>query len=79
MVLVAGRIFMPLMSVGSVIFLRAWKVPGSCTKAKQNFTSFISLRRVLRYQASMAAVPPLPLANRNGSEAPAITGKRPGW
>lgn len=78
-VLVAGRIFMPLMSVGTRIFLRAWKVPGSCTKAKQTFTSFISVAAYWRYHASMAAVPPLPLAKRKGSEAPAMIGKRPGW
>ena len=42
MVLVAGRTFMPLMSDGSVILVREWKVPGSCTNAKQYFTSFIS-------------------------------------
>lgn len=42
-VLVAGRTFMPFTSAGSTIFLREWKVPGSCTKAKQYFTSFISL------------------------------------
>ncbi len=70
---------MPLMSVGRVIFLRAWKVPGSCTKAKQTFTSFISWAAYCLYQASMAAVPPLALANRKGSEAPAMIGKRPGW
>ncbi len=70
---------MPLMSVGTVIFLREWKVPGSCTKAKQNFTSFISRAAYWRYQASMAALPLLPLANKKGKDAPAITGKRPGW
>ena len=52
----AGRIFMPLMSPGTMIFLvREWNVPGSCTKARQNFTSFISCPAYLRYQASSAA------------------------
>ena len=42
---VAGptRTFMPLTSVGSTTFLRECRLPGSCTKAKQNCTSFISL------------------------------------
>ena len=31
------------MSAGSTTFLREWNAPGSCTKAKQNCTSFISL------------------------------------
>ena len=43
MVLVAGRTFMFLMSPGSTTFLRECRLPGSCTKAKQNCTSFISL------------------------------------
>ena len=47
--------------------------------AKQNFTSFISLAAYARYQASIAALPPLPFAKMNGRPAPAITGKRPGW
>ena len=42
-VLVAGRTFMPFTSAGETIALREWKLPGSCTKAKQNCTSFISL------------------------------------
>ena len=60
MVACAGRIFMPLMSPGTVIFLvLEWNVPGSCTKARQNLTSFISLSAYLRYQASSACEPAL--------------------
>ena len=57
MVACAGRIFMPLMSPGTVIFLvLEWNEPGSCTKARQNLTSFISVAAYLRYQASIACV-----------------------
>ena len=59
---------MPLMSAGTMIFLvREWNVPGSCTKARQNFTSFISVAAYLRYQASSADEPPLAFAIRNGN------------
>ena len=80
MVAWAGRIFMPLMSSGTTIFLvREWNVPGSCTKARQNLTSFISCAAYLRYQASIACEPPLASANRNGSSPAPMIGKRPGW
>lgn len=75
----AGRIFMPLMSSGTMIFLtREWKLPGSCTKPRQNLTSFISCAAYLRYQASSACEPPLALAIRNGNSPAAMIGKRPG-
>ena len=48
-------------------------------KAKQNFTSFISLATYLRYQASIARFPPLASPTRNGSSPAAMIGKRPGW
>ena len=52
----AGRIFMPLMSSGTTIFLvREWKSPGSWMKEKQNFTSFISSAAYFRYHSSSAA------------------------
>ena len=38
-------------------------VPGSCTKEKQYCTSFISAAAYLRYQASIASMPPLALAD----------------
>ncbi len=48
MVACAGRIFMPLMSPGTVIFFfTEWKVPGSWKKARQNLTSFISVAGIL--------------------------------
>ena len=79
MVACAGRIFMPLMSPGTMIFLvLEWIAPGSCTKARQNFTSFISAAAYLRYQASSACEPPLALAIRNGSSPAPMIGKRPG-
>ena len=59
----AGRIFMPLMSPGTVIFFALeWNEPGSCMKARQNLTSFISFSACLRYQASSACEPPLAFA-----------------
>ena len=70
---------MPLMSPGTMIFLvREWNVPGSCTKARQNFTSFISVAAYLRYQASSADEPPLAFAIRNGNSPAPMIGKRPG-
>ena len=53
-------------------------MPGSCTKARQNFTSFISVAAYLRYQASSACEPPLALDIRNGSSPAPMIGKRPG-
>src|SRR4051812_16392116 len=79
MVACAGRIFMPLMSPGTMTFLALeWIVPGSCTKARQNLTSFISLAAYLRYQASSADEPPLAFAIRNGNSPAPMIGKRPG-
>ena len=75
----AGRIFMPLMSSGTTIFFeRELNAPGSCTKARQNLTSFISCAAYLRYQASSACVPPLALVIRKGNSPAPIIGKRPG-
>src|SRR6476620_8223939 len=75
----AGRIFMPARSDGpTIFFLVEWNVPGSCTKARQNFTSDISLGAYLRYQESSAALPSFLLASRHGSSPAAIHGKRPG-
>ena len=80
MVACAGRIFMPLISLGTTIFLvREWNEPGSWAKAKQNLTSFISVAAYLRYQASSASEPPLALENMNGRLAASKIGKRPGW
>jgi len=42
-VLVAGRTFRPFTSAGESSFFLLWKLPGSWMKAKQYFTSFISL------------------------------------
>src|SRR3972149_10622029 len=68
MVACAGRIFMPLTSAGTVIFLvLEWNVPGSCTKARQNLTAFISAAAYLRYQAAIACEPPLALTLRNAN------------
>src|SRR6185436_20125292 len=57
MVACAGRIFLAL----------EWNEPGSCMKARQNLTSFISASAYLRYQESKACEPPLALATRNGN------------
>src|ERR1043165_7663237 len=47
----AGRIFMPLMSPGTRIFLvLEWNEPGSWKNAKQNFTSFISFSAYFRHR-----------------------------
>ena len=54
-------------------------LPFLFANAKHTFTSFISCAAYCLYQSLIAAVPPLALANRNGSEAPAMIGKRPGW
>src|SRR3954447_8359044 len=75
----AGRIFMPLISPGTVIFfVLEWNDPGSCTKARQNFTSRISFSAYLRYQSSSACEPPLAFAIKNGSSPAPMIGKRPG-
>ena len=80
MVACAGRIFMPLTSPGTTIFLvLEWNVPGSCRKAKQNFTSFISLPAYLRYHSSIAPVPSLAFEIMNGRLPASMIGKRPGW
>src|SRR5271169_5835266 len=74
-----GRIFMPAMSLGITIFLLLeWNEPGSCAKAKQYLTSFISAAAYLRYQSSSAPEPPLPFDIMNGRLAASNTGKRPG-
>jgi hypothetical protein len=62
-----------------VIFLREWKVPGSCTKAKQNFTSFISLRGVLAVPGVDGGGAALAVGEQEGQRGAAMTGKRPGW
>ena len=71
--------FSPRMSAGSSTFL--WvvcTVPGSCRKARQKCTSFISCAAYLRYQASKAAVPASELPNTKGSSDAPTTGNRPG-
>src|ERR1700740_1069020 len=79
MVACAGRIFMPLMSSGTRIFLlREWNDEGEWMKARQYLTSFISLAAYLRYQASSASEPPLASDIRNGISPAALIGKRPG-
>ena len=79
MVACAGRIFMPLRSPGTVIFLALeWNEPGSCTKARQNLTSRISFSAYLRYQSSSACEPPFAFDTRNGSSPAPMIGKRPG-
>src|SRR4029078_5889941 len=76
MVACAGRIFMPLTSSGTTIFLvREWKEEGEWTKASQYLTSFISFSAYLRYQASRPAEPPLASDTRNGNSPAPITGK----
>src|SRR3979490_674265 len=79
MVAWAGRIFMPLTSSGTTIFLvREWNDDGEWMKPRQNFTSFISFSAYLRYQASSAIEPPLASDIRNGSSPAPMIGKRPG-
>src|SRR5882757_9829275 len=75
----AGRTFMLLMSDGTMIFLlRECHAIGSWMNEKQYFTSFISLAAYLRYQASIARLPPLASPTRNGNSPAAMIGKRPG-
>src|SRR6185295_961551 len=50
MVAWAGRIFMPLTSSGTTIFLvREWNEDGEWMKPRQNLTASISLAAYLRY------------------------------
>src|SRR3981189_1445063 len=80
MVACAGRIFMPLTSSGTRIFLvREWNDDGEWINARQNLTSFISFSAYFRYQASSAIEPPLASDIRNGSSPAPTIGKRPGW
>src|ERR1700748_886348 len=68
MVASAGRIFMPLMSSGTMTFLvLLCNDDGVWTKARQYLTSFISFSAYLRYQASSPSEPPLASEIRNGS------------
>src|SRR6516164_4421289 len=79
MVACAGRIFMPLTSSGTTIFLvRVWNDEGEWMKARQNLVSFISVTAYLRYQASRPSEPPLASDIRNGSSPAPMIGKRPG-
>src|SRR5207302_9634783 len=79
MVAWAGRIFIPLTSSGTTIFLvREWNEDGEWMKARQYLTSFISLSAYFRYQASSASEPPLASDIRNGSSPAPMIGKRPG-
>src|SRR3981189_3735371 len=79
MVAWAGRIFMPLTSSGTTIFLvREWKDEGEWMQAKQNLTSFISFSAYFRYRASSATEPPLGTDIRTGASPALIIGKRPG-
>src|SRR5712692_10548985 len=79
MVAWAVRIFMPLTSSGTTMFLvREWNDEGEWMKARQNLTSFISFSAYLRYQASSAIEPPLASDIRNGNSPAPIIGKRPG-
>ena len=74
-----GRIFMPLMSAGTTIFLLLeCQVSGSRMNEKQYLTSFISLAAYLRYQLSIARMPPWASPIRNGNSPAAMIGKRPG-
>src|SRR5580704_18210265 len=74
-----GLIFMPLISAGTTIFLVfECQVSGSRMKEKQYFTPFISVGAYLRYQLSMARMPPWTSPTRNGSSPAAMIGKRPG-
>src|ERR1700686_2003384 len=79
MVASAGRIFMPLTSPGTTIFiLLEWNDDGAWMKARQNLTPFISLAAYLRYQASRPIEPPLASDIRNGNSPAPMIGKRPG-
>src|SRR6201994_5218568 len=79
MVAWAGRIFMPLTSSGTTIFLvRVWNDEGEWMKARQYLTSAISFAAYLRYQASSASEPPLASDIRNGSSPAAMMGERTG-
>ena len=70
---------MPLMSAGTTIFFSLeWNELGAWMKARQNFTSFISLAAYLRYQSSSPRVPPSVAEIRNGNSPAAMIGKRPG-
>src|SRR4029079_614214 len=61
----AGLTFIPLISLGTVIFfLLECHAIGSRMKEKQYFTSFISVGAYLRYQASTARVTPHAYATR---------------
>src|SRR5215468_6908133 len=74
----AGRIFMPLTSSGTTIFLvRVWNDDGEWMNARQYLTSFISFSAYLRYQASSPSEPPLASDIRNGSSPAAMIGKTP--
>src|ERR1700678_917680 len=74
-----GRTFMPLISPGTTIFLvLECQVSGSRMNEKQYFTSFISVAAYLRYQLSIARMPPWASLTRNGSSPAAMMGKRPG-
>src|SRR5215831_19509679 len=75
MVALDGRIFMPLMSDGTTIFLvRECHVAGSRMNEKQYFTSFISVGAYLRYQVSTARMPPCTSDTRNGISPAAMMG-----
>src|ERR1700751_3418276 len=75
----AGRTFIPLMSSGTTIFfLLECHTSGSRMKEKQYFTSFISLGAYLRYQASIARMPPLASPTRNGNSPAEVMGKGQG-
>src|ERR1700751_2302318 len=63
----AGRIFLPLTSSGTTIFLvRVWNDDGEWMKARQYLTSAISFTAYLRYQASSPSDPPVASDIRNG-------------
>src|SRR6202048_1334696 len=75
----AGRIFMPLTSSGTTIFLvRVWNDDGEWMKARQNLTSVLSFPSYFRYQASSPIEPPLASDIRNGSSPALMIGNRPG-
>ena len=66
MVACAGRIFMPLMSSGTTIFLVV-RMPGAADRGRRRSstcTSFISFAAYLRYQSSIARMPPLASAEQ---------------
>src|SRR5271166_548013 len=70
-----GRTFIPLMSPGTrIFFLLECHVAGSRTNEKQYLTSFISLAAYLRYQASIARLPPLASPTRNGNSPAEMIG-----